>query len=75
MCFGNMCMKIGCLKFICGWLGNKIFHVEQDTNAIVENYLPILKVWLKVEKNMLVGHHSNWCIHELIRDVFIHYWY
>jgi len=50
-------------------------YVRQDTNVAIESYTGTLKAQLKSRKSRLVGHCVDWCIHELIGDVFIQYWY
>jgi hypothetical protein len=50
-------------------------YVGQDTNIAIENYHGTLKAQLKSKKSRLVGHHVDWCIHELIRNVLTQYWY
>jgi hypothetical protein len=46
-------------------------YVGQDTNATIESYHGTLKSW----KSRLVGRCVDWCIHELVRNVLIQYWY
>ncbi len=50
-------------------------YVGHDTNAAIESYRGTLKAQLKWGKSRLVGHRVDWCIHELVRDVLVQYWY
>jgi hypothetical protein len=44
-------------------------YVGPDTNATIESYYETLKAKLKLGKNILVCHHVDWCIHELIGNI------
>jgi hypothetical protein len=50
-------------------------YVGQNTNVVIENYHGTLKAQLKSRKNRLVSCRVDWCIHELVKDVFTQYWY
>jgi hypothetical protein len=48
---------------------------RQDTNATIESYHGTLKAQLKLGKSRLIGCRVDWCVHELVGDVFTQYWY
>jgi hypothetical protein len=48
-------------------------YVGQNTNVVIENYCGTLKAQLKLGKSRLVGCRVDWCIHELVKDVFSQY--
>ncbi len=48
-------------------------YVGQDTNVAIESYHAILKAQLKSGNRRLVDHCVDWCIYELIGNVFIQY--
>jgi hypothetical protein len=50
-------------------------YVGQNTNVVIENYHGALKAQLKSRKSRLVSCCVDWCIHELVKDVFTQYWY
>jgi hypothetical protein len=74
MSFGNTWKKIGNIKLTCGWLDFEIYRMlGQYTNVVIESYHWTLKVQLKLGKNILFGYRVDWCIHELIGNVFTQY--
>jgi len=55
------------------WVWN-LPYIGQNTNATTESYHGTLKAMLQSKENILVSHHVDWCIHELIGDVLTQYW-
>ncbi len=49
-------------------------YASHDTNATIKNYHAYIKATLRATKSQLFGRWVNWCIHQLLGDVLLHYW-
>ncbi len=50
-------------------------YASHDTNATIKNYHAYLKATLRITKSQLSRRQMNWCIHQLLGDVLLDYWY
>jgi hypothetical protein len=45
-------------------------YTDQDTNVAIESYHANLKMILKTTKSRLFGRQVDWCIHQLLGNVY-----
>jgi hypothetical protein len=50
-------------------------YAGHDINATIESYHVNLKATLTTANSQLFGRHVDWCIHVLLEDVLLYYWY
>ncbi len=57
-------------------MGNQnLPYVSHDTNATIKSYHAYLKATSRVAKSQLSKRHVDCCVHQLLGDVLLHYWY